>query len=103
MTSSARKRVGEVLGTFMERITRRAVVNDRNLAQIRLNLAQVLHVRTVAVGAVLPVEPAGKILAFQLEPVNDRIRVFLHRGGEDDQVVPLADLSMKYQRHCADS
>lgn len=48
----------------------------------------------------LPVVSPDKILALHLQPIDDGIGVFLHRGGEDDEVIPFTDLaalSVKYR------
>ena len=80
--------------TFVKNVAHRAIVQDHDLAQVRLDLRQVLDVRAVAVRAVLPVVAAREVGALALEPVDDRVGVLLHRGGEDDEVEPFADLGL---------
>ena len=77
----------------MEDIAQRAIIQYHNPTEIRLHRAQILDVRPVPERAMLPVVPAGKILPLLLQPVDDRVRVFLHRGREDDEVVPFADFA----------
>ena len=67
----------------MKNITQRTIIQNDNLAQIRLHGAQVLDICTAPVRAVLAVVACGKVLALELEPVDDGIGVFLDRGGED--------------------
>jgi hypothetical protein len=76
----------------VEDVTCGGVVDDHNLAQVRLHGSEVFDIRPVAVGAVLAVIPAFEIFTVLLEPVYHGIRVLLDRGGEDDEVVPFRDL-----------
>lgn len=78
--------------TLMEHVAQRAIVQNDNLAQIRLHRAQVLDERALSERAVLPVVACGKELPFRLEPVDDGVGVLLDRRREDHQVVPLAYL-----------
>lgn len=83
---------------MVEHVAERAVVEDHDTAQVRLDGAQVLDKGAVPEGAVLPVVPAREVLAVRLQPVYDRVGVLLHRGREDDQVEPLAHLFCPRQR-----
>lgn len=67
----------EVNHTWMEYIAYGAVVKYHDFAQVRLNLSKILDVRPVAEGAVLSVVSSCKVLALDLQPVDDRIGVFL--------------------------
>jgi hypothetical protein len=76
----------------MEDVAQGAIVKNHDLAQIRLNLSKILDVSPVANSAVLAVVSPSEILALHLQPVDDRIGVFLNRSGEYNQVVPFTDL-----------
>lgn len=76
----------------MEDITHRRVINDHDLTKVRLHLSEILDVCALAIGAVLAVVAADEVFALDFEPVDDGVRVFLDGGGEDDEVVPFADL-----------
>ena len=67
----------------MEDVAHRAVVQDHDLAKIRLDLAQVFDVRTVAERAMLSIISPAEVLSLSFKPVDDRICVLLDRGGED--------------------
>lgn len=71
----------------------RTVVQDHDLAQIRLHLTEIFYVGTIAESAVLTIISRAEILAFTFQPVDDWVGVFLHRGSEDDKIVPFAHLS----------
>lgn len=79
----------------MEQIAQRAIVENHNLAKIRLHRTQVLDIRSLPICAVLTVVAGRKELALRLEPVNDGVRVLLDGCGEYNQVVPLADAPQK--------
>ena len=81
--------------TFVEDVAHRTVVQNSYAAQIRLNAAQILDVRAITECAVLAVIAALEELAFLLEPVDDRVGIFLNTGGEDDQLEPLTYLTQK--------
>lgn len=68
----------------MENIAHWAVIENHNLAEIRLDLRKILDVRPVAKRAVLSIISPRKVLALYLEPVDYWIGVFLHRSGEYD-------------------
>ena len=67
------------------------IVQNDDLAQIRLDAAQVLDVRAVAKGAVLPVEATSEVLLLLLQPINNWVGILLDGSCEDDYFVPLAD------------
>jgi hypothetical protein len=77
----------------MEHVTNRAVIKYHDLAQIRLDLGKILDVGPVTERAVLSIVSSREILALDLQPVDDRVGVLLHRGGEYDQIVPFTDLA----------
>ena len=76
----------------MEDITHRAVIQYHDFAEVRFHLAQVLDVCAVTERAMLTVLSSAKVLALTLKPIDDGIRILLDRCGEDNQIVPLADL-----------
>ena len=76
----------------MEDVAHGAVVQDEHLGQVRLDAAQILNVRTVPERAVLSIVAPDKILAFLLQPIDDRVCVLLYRSSENDKLVPLAYL-----------
>lgn len=84
--------------TWVEHITQGAVIKNHDFAKIWLHLSEILDVSPVAKRAVLSVVSSGEVLALNLQPVDDRIGIFLHRGGEDDEVVPFTDLKMRSAR-----
>jgi hypothetical protein len=75
------------------------VVQDHDFAEVRLNLSKVLDVCAIAESAVLAVVAASKVLALDLQPVNDRIGVLLDRGREDNKIVPFRDLTLLSAPH----
>lgn len=79
----------------MKNIAQRAIIQYHNLTQIRLHRAQILDIRPIPERTMLPVIPARKILPLLLQPVDDRVCIFLHRGREDDEVIPFADLAQE--------
>ena len=81
--------------TFVKNVAQWAIVQYHHLAQIRFHRAQILDVCPVAERAMLPVVPPREILPFLLQPVDDRVGVFLYRGREDNQVVPFADFAQE--------
>jgi hypothetical protein len=78
--------------TFVENIAHGAVVENHDFAEVGLDLGEVFDVCAIAERAVLAVVSSCKVLALHLEPVDDGVGVFLHRRGEDDEVVPLGYL-----------
>lgn len=78
----------------MKNIAHRAVIKNHDLTQIRFYLRQILYVRAIAECAVLAIVSAAEIFAFALNPIDDRISVFLYRCSEYYQIIPFADLMM---------
>jgi hypothetical protein len=78
--------------TWVEDVTQGAVIKDHDLAEIRLDLSEIFDVGPVAEGAVLPIVSPHEVLALYLEPVDDRIGVFLDGCGEDDEIIPFTNL-----------
>lgn len=78
--------------TLVEHVAERTVVQYHHLAQIRLDRAEILNERPVPERAMLPVVPCRKEFPLRLEPVDDRIRVFLYRSREHNEVEPFAHL-----------
>ena len=76
----------------MEAVAQGAVIKNHDLAEIGLDLGEVLDVSPIANSAVLPVVSSREVLALHLQPVDDRVGILLDRSGEYDQVVPLTDL-----------
>jgi hypothetical protein len=76
----------------VEDVTQGAVIKDHDLAEIRLDLSEIFDVSPVAEGAVLPIVSPHEVLALYLEPVDDRIGVFLDGCGEDDEIIPFTNL-----------
>lgn len=85
--------------TFVKDVAHRTVVQDHDLAEVRLDLSKILDVCAIAESAVLAVVAASKVFALDLQPVNDRVGVLLDRGCEDNKVVPLRDLPHKSAQH----
>lgn len=76
----------------MKDVAHRAIVQDHDLAQIRLDLAKVFDIRAIAECAVLAIVASAEIGAFTFQPINDWVCVLLDRGGKDYKVIPLAYL-----------
>jgi hypothetical protein len=79
--------------TWVKYVTNGAVIKNHDPAQIRLDLGEILDVDPIAKCAVLSIVSSSEVLALNLQPVDDRIGILLHRGGENDQIVPFTDLS----------
>jgi hypothetical protein len=78
--------------TWMEDVAQGAVIKNHDLAEIRLDLSEIFDVSPVPEGAVLPVVSPHEVLALYLEPVDNRIGVFLYGCGEDDEIIPFTNL-----------
>ena len=76
----------------MKDVAHWAVVQNHDLAEVWLDLAEVLDVRSITERTVLTIIPSAKILALTLKPIDDGIRVLLDRSGEDYEIVPFAHL-----------
>lgn len=63
--------------TFVKDVAHGTVVQDHDFAKIRLDLGEILDVCAIAESAVLAVVAAGKVLALDLQPVNDGVGVLL--------------------------
>lgn len=87
---------GGDMHTFVKDVAHGAIIQNGDPAQIRLDAAQILNICSVAKGAMLAVEAAVEELAFLLQPIDDRVGVLLHTGGEDDELVPLAHLAEEF-------
>lgn len=83
--------------TWVKHIAQGAVIENHDFTEIRLDLSKILDVGPVTESAVLPVVSSDKILALHLQPVDDGIGVFLHRGGEYNEIVPFTDLAQHRQ------
>lgn len=79
--------------TLMEHVAERAIVQDHDLTQIRLDGTQVLDKGSVSKGTVLPVVPCREELPLRFQPVDHWISIFLNRGREHYEIEPLADLA----------
>jgi hypothetical protein len=90
--SPGRHSAGPTVLTWMEDVAQGAVIKDHDLAEIRLDLSEIFDISPVAEGAVLPIVSPHEVLALYLEPVDDRIGVFLHGCGEDDKIIPFTNL-----------
>ena len=77
----------------MKDITQRTIVQYHDPAEVGLHAAEILDVCSVPQRAVLPVIPRREVRPLLLQPVDDGVGVFLHRGREDDEVVPFADFA----------
>jgi hypothetical protein len=64
--------------TWVEDVAQRAVVQNHDLAEIRLDLGEIFDVSPVAESAVLPIVSPHKVLALYLEPVDNRIGILLY-------------------------
>ena len=78
--------------TFVENVAHWGIVDNHHLAQIRLDLTEILDVCAVPLRAMLSIVAGGKVLALQLQPVYHGIGIFLYRCSKDNQVVPLRHL-----------
>ena len=78
--------------TRMKDVTGRTVIDDHDLTEVWLNIAKVFDIITATKGTVLAIVTTDKVFSILLEPVDDRIGVFLYRGREDDEFIPFADL-----------
>lgn len=77
----------------MKDIACRRVVNDHDFGQVRLHGRKVLDVCAIPICTVLAIVSSGEVLAILLQPVYDRICIFLNRCCEYDKVVPAANLT----------
>jgi hypothetical protein len=82
-----------IMHTFMENIAHRTIVQDSHPAQIRLNTTKIFDVCSVPKGAMLSIVSTLEEFPFLLQPIDDRVGVLLHAGGEDNELVPLADFA----------
>lgn len=80
---------------FMKDVAHGAIIQNSHATQIRLNAAQVLDIGAIPKGAMLAIEASLEEFPLLLQPVDDRVGVFLHAGGEDDELVPLADFAQE--------
>ena len=87
---------GGVVLTFMKYVTHRRIVQDHNLAQVRLYLSKIFDVCTIPVCAMLPVVPSGEVFTLSFEPIDDWICVFLDTSRESDQVVPFRNFAQEF-------
>lgn len=62
---------------FVKDIAHGAIINYHDFTQIRLDLSKVFNVGPISECAMLPVIPSYEVLAFDLEPVNNGVGVFL--------------------------
>ncbi len=76
----------------MKYIAGRTVVDDHDPTEVRFDATEILNVVASAKGTMLTVVTSDEILSILFEPVDDRIGVLLNRCGEDDEIVPFADL-----------
>ena len=67
-----------LLLTFVQNVAHGAVVQDHDLAQVWLYLAEILDVCAVPKGAMLTVVPRAEVLAFLLKVIDDWVCVFLY-------------------------
>lgn len=79
----------------MKTIAMWAVIKYYNFAQVWLNRAEVLNIRAVPEGTMLPVISAREVFPLLFKPVNDGICVLLDRGGENNKVIPFTYFSKK--------
>lgn len=84
--------------TFLKNVAHGAVINDHDFAQVGLDLSQVFDVSAIPEIAMLSVVPSYKVLALHLEPIDDGVGVFLHRGCKSNQIIPLTDLGAYIRR-----
>ncbi len=80
----------------MKYITHRTIIQNHHPGQIRLDDIQILDIRPATKRAILPIQSPREELTLLLQPVDDRVGVLLHRGGEDDEIVPLADFAQEF-------
>ena len=73
------KKRDDITQTFVEDIAHGAVIKDHDSAKVSLYMAKILNVRPVSKGTVLSIVSLAEIFTFQLKPVNNRVRVLLHR------------------------
>lgn len=93
---SCKKRVpGGIKLTFMKHVTHRTVVQDQDLTEVWLHAAQVFNIRPIPIRTMLAVVAGGEKFALLLQPVNDRVGVFLHAGCKDDKLEPFAHFPKK--------
>ena len=78
--------------TWMKHVTGRTVIDDHDLTEVGLDTAQVFDVITATKGTVLAIVTTDEVFPILLEPVDDRIGIFLYRRRKDDELVPFADL-----------
>jgi hypothetical protein len=79
--------------TRVENVAQWAVIKYHDLAEVRLNLSKILDVRAVAECAMLPIIATHKVFPLDLQPVDDRIGILLHRRSKNDEVVPFTNLA----------
>ena len=86
----------------MKHVAQRTVVQNHNLAKVWFNRAQIFDEGAVPECTMLTVISTRKEFALLLQPVNDRIGVFLDRSSENNEVIPFADLYTIRASHCDD-
>ena len=99
MLASGIDRQDEGALTFVEDVAHGTVIQDHDFAEVRLYLREILDICAVAKRAVLAVVAASKVLALDLQPVNDRVSVLLHRGRKYNKIVPFRDLALASARY----
>lgn len=81
--------------TLVKHVTQRAIIQDHNLAQIRLHRTEVLDESAMAKRAVLSIVPGREVPTLSLQPVDHGVGILLHRRRKHHQVEPLADPSQE--------
>lgn len=76
-------------------IAQRAVVQYHNLAQVWLDRAKIFDVGSIPVSAMLPVMSPRKVLSLLLQPIDNRVRVFLYRSCKNNKIIPFTHISKK--------
>ena len=88
--ASSHRRIGCL--TWISSIGSRRIVQDEDAGQVRTDGGEILGVRSVVEGAVLPVVPPVQHPLVAVQLVRHGLPVDLHAGREDHQLEPLSDL-----------
>ena len=79
-------------GTWVSSVGPRRIVQNEDAGEVRTDGGEILGVRSVVQGAVLPVVPPVQHPLVAVQLVSHGLSVDLHAGREDHQLEPLSDL-----------
>ena len=79
-------------GTWVSSVGPRRIVQNEDAGEVRTDGGEILGVRSVVQGAVLPVVPPVQHPLVAVQLVGHGLSVDLHTGCEDHQLEPLSHL-----------